>query len=107
ARPIREYGGGTLLAHILGHVAPLAPEDAAARTAEGYPLDARLGQSGLELTFERHLRGVPGRTLVRSTAYGRVIDTLAEEPAIPGSDLVLTIDLAFQQRAEDALARGI
>jgi penicillin-binding protein 2 len=107
ASPIRQYGGGGLLAHLLGHVGPIAREEIAAYAAAGYPLDARAGQSGLELTYEQALRGVPGEQLVRATNYGRTLSVLRDTPPRAGADLVLAIDLELQRATHDALNAGI
>lgn len=107
ANPIREYGGGDLLAHVLGHVAPITAEDATEYEAAGYALDSRVGASGLELSYERLLRGVPGSQLVRSTNYGRTLAVLSEQRAEAGADLLLSVDLDLQRRVRDALQAGI
>lgn len=107
AAPIRQYGGHDLLAQVLGHVAPITPEQAAEYAAEGYPLDARVGVAGLELSYERTLRGVPGHQLVRATNYGRTLSVLTEQPPEAGADLVLSVDMQLQRQVRDVLQAGI
>ncbi|MSP22709.1 MAG: penicillin-binding protein 2 [Dehalococcoidia bacterium] len=103
----RQYAGNELLAHVLGHVAPIAADEVAAYAAEGYALDARAGQSGLELSYERMLRGVPGEQLVRATNYGRTLSVLRDTPPQAGADLLLSIDLELQRATRGALDAGI
>ena len=105
--PVRQYGGGDLLAHVLGHVAPLTAEEAPEYARLGYPLDARFGASGLERSYEAALRGRPGRQLVRSTNYGRPLSVLSETPPEAGADLVLAVDMRLQRETRDALVSGI
>ena len=107
ASPARRYAGNELLAHVLGHVAPIAGEDIPAYAAAGYAMDARAGQSGLELAYERVLRGVPGEQLVHATNYGRTLSVLSDTPPEAGADLVLSIDLELQRASRDALDAGI
>jgi penicillin-binding protein 2 len=107
ATSAREYNGQELFAHILGHVGPIPPDEIASYAANGYALDARTGQSGLELSYERTLRGVSGRQLVRATNYGRTLAVLSETPPQAGADLVLSIDLELQRATRDALQAGI
>ncbi|MCC6237768.1 MAG: penicillin-binding protein 2 [Dehalococcoidia bacterium] len=105
--PMRQYGGGDLLAHVLGHVAPLTEEEAPEYAQLGYPLDARVGASGLERWYEAVLRGRPGHQLVRSTNYGRPLAVLSETPPEAGADLVLSVDMRLQHETRDALVNGI
>jgi penicillin-binding protein 2 len=107
AAAVRQYTGGELLAHVLGYVAPIPPEELGDYVREGYALDARAGRSGLELAYERLLRGVPGQQLVRATNYGRTLAVLNDTPPEPGADLVLSIDLELQRATHEALRRGI
>ena len=107
AAPAREYGGGNLLAHILGYVGAIDAEDSEEYLNRGYPLNAQVGRSGLELSYESQLRGTPGRALYVSDPAGRVLDTLGEVPAIPGADVILSIDLDLQRATTEALEAGI
>ena len=106
-RPVRVYEGGELLAHVLGHVAPIPSEEVERYLDAGYQLDARAGQSGVELTHEDELRGAAGSRLVLADAAGRELLRLGEVEPEPGADLVLSIDLELQRAASAAVARGI
>ena len=106
-RPVRVYEGGELLAHVLGHVAPIPAEEVERYLAAGYELDARAGQSGVELTHEDELRGEAGSRLVLADAAGRELLRLGEVEPQPGADLVLSIDLELQRAATAAVARGV
>ena len=106
-RPMRVYEGGELLPQVLGHVAPIPAEEVERYLAAGYELDARAGQSGVELTYEDVLRGEAGNRLVLADAAGRELLRLGEVEPRPGTDLVLSIDLELQRSAAAAVARGI
>jgi penicillin-binding protein 2 len=76
-------------------------------TDAGYPLDARVGRSGVELTYESALRGQPGKELISAEPSGREIAQLGSVSPQPGTDLVLAIDTRLQQAVQDALRDGI
>ncbi|MEZ4501210.1 MAG: penicillin-binding protein 2 [Dehalococcoidia bacterium] len=107
AQAQREYGGGDLLAHVLGYVGPIAAGEAETYLEAGYRLDARVGLGGVELTYEDALRGVPGEDLVVADAAGHPLRALEERPPEVGADVVLSIDLDFQRAVRDALLDGI
>jgi len=60
------------------------------------------GLEGLEATHDRVLRGRPGTMLLERAPGGLAISSGARElvPALPGADLVLTIDREIQHVAE-------
>jgi penicillin-binding protein 2 len=64
----------------------------------------RIGRSGIENAFERHLRGEWGGQQLEVNAAGQVQRVLGDKQAKPGKDLRLTIDLELQKTAEKALA---
>ncbi len=107
ASAVREYLSGELLAHVLGYIGPIRPEQVQALQRDGYPLDARVGQAGVESTYERALRGGAGITLVSTDPAGRELAHLGSTAPTPGADLVLSIDLPLQRAAQDALRDGI
>lgn len=68
------------------------------------------GREGVEAAQEESLRPRPGRALCRVDAHGRAVDgaRLAQEgEAIPGRDLQLTIDAAYQGILEEELATAM
>ena len=105
--PRRVYGGGDLLAHMIGYVGPITAEQADAYLDAGYRLDAFVGRSGVELTYETELRGEDGQRLVIADPIGRELRSLGADPARGGADLMLSIDLRMQRAATEALAKGI
>lgn len=62
-----------------------------------------VGLSGIEEAYDTILRGTDGSRDVEVDSHGRVVGNLGREPAIPGKDLKLTIDLDIQRAAERAL----
>lgn len=67
------------------------------------------GLSGLEMQYDRWLRGEPGSVMMQRDALNRTRAS-AEYPRIDpkdGLNLELTIDAEYQQVAEEELARGV
>jgi penicillin-binding protein 2 len=105
--PRRSYPHGQLAAHVLGYTGEITPElldDPAHAGAE--PGD-QVGMAGVERSYERTLRGVPGRRELEIDAAGDVVRQISERLPQPGADLQLTIDLDVQRLAERALADGL
>lgn len=103
---MRNYPNGELAAHVLGYIGELNAEDLAKKEAEGYRLGDVMGQSGIEATYEKTLRGTWGGQQVEVDGAGRVLRILGEKPSRPGNDVVLTLDLDLQKAAEKALGDG-
>ena len=67
-----------------------------------------LGQEGLELTFDAHLRGTPGQKRVIKDRLKRVVEGIETLRAPqPGKDLVLSIDRRIQYHAYRALKTAV
>lgn len=106
--PVREYLSGSLTAHLLGYMGPIPKEYVEDYEAEGYQPNDQVGLAGLELTFEKALRGRDGRRNIEVDVNGREVRTVGDIfPSAPGHNLVLTLDLDLQQLMEDALRRGL
>ena len=106
-RAMRRYSGGGLLGHVLGHVGPITAESADEYLSEGYRLDERVGQSGIEAVYESELRGELGRRIILADPTGREVEQLAQIDPVAGADLVLSIDLDLQRATAAALERGL
>ena len=107
ATPQRVYLGGELVAHFIGHVGAIDATEVETYLGNGYPLDATVGRSGLELVFEEPLRGEPTRRLVVADPSGRVLSDLSQLASRPGADIELSIDMDLQRVTADALAIAI
>jgi penicillin-binding protein 2 len=100
---LRHYPHGRLGAHVLGYTSGITEEEYERLQPEGYRIRDRVGRSGVEKAFERHLRGEWGGQQVEVNAAGQVQRILGDKPARAGKDLRLTLDLPLQQAAEKAL----
>lgn len=90
--PSRIYPAGPVAAHVTGFV----------------NIDGD-GQEGLELVYDTQLRGTPGHAEYERDRAGRVIPQGYTNivPAIPGLDLVTTIDLPLQYQAQEACVSAV
>lgn len=92
-------------AHILGHVGSMsAAQWETYKNIEGYQMDAKIGQSGLEKAFEEYLHGVDGVRKDTVAADGTLISSVWVEKPQAGANVELTIDINLQRIAEDQMA---
>jgi len=106
-KPVRAYPHGSLAAHVVGYMAEIDEETLSRLEAQGYEPGDRVGVSGLEGWGERYLSGTRGGTLAIISPDGRIVWTLAERPAEPGSSIYTTLDVDLQRAAESILGRWV
>lgn len=99
----RYYPYGELLTHVLGYVGRLDADDLATIDAGNYRGTTMIGKIGIEKYQETQLHGTSGFERVETNVSGRVLKVVERQDAVPGTDLVLSIDVAVQQAAWDAL----
>ncbi|MDI9548786.1 MAG: penicillin-binding protein 2 [Chloroflexota bacterium] len=103
--PVREYVTGDLMSHILGFMGPIPAAAAQDYRERGYTNpNEKVGLNGLEFTYQRELRGIPGYKNIEVDILGREMRTVGEvaEP-VPGLNLILNIDRRLQQVMQDEL----
>ena len=106
----RAYPDGTLGAHIFGSVGEINEEQLKEARYKGLLPGDEIGQSGVEDTYDRYLRGRPGLTRIQVNALGEPTPNgrLLAKPPAPGDNLKLTIDQNVQEAGEAAMAeRGL
>ena len=91
-------------AHVLGYTGLITPETWERYKELGYPMNATVGQAGVELSFEERLHGVSGTRLMELDEDGNIISQQWQKEPEPGENVVLTLDIAFQSTVEDILA---
>ena len=67
-------------------------------------LGDRVGQSGIEYSYDRFLRGKNGANRLQVDALGTLEGELAQRQPVQGRDLRLTVDLDVQAAGQSALA---
>ena len=103
---LREYNT-TYAPHILGYTGAMSAEQYERYQDLGYPLNAIVGQSGVEAAFEELLHGVDGEAEITRTSEGIVTSTTYTKTPKPGNNIYLTLDIELQAAAEATLANYI
>jgi len=108
ARWVREYPQGVSAAHVVGYIGRIADNDIEELDRAGQLGNYRgtevIGKKGIEKTWEEQLHGRTGLEEVEVTAGGRPMRTLRRIDPVPGSDIMLSIDMGLQKVAEEAFA---
>jgi penicillin-binding protein 2 len=103
----REYPFSPVASHVVGFLGAIRESELEYYRNLGYDPDARVGQFGVEQTYESVLRGTPGYVKYEVDSRGRILRQLERREPIPGNDIQLTIDLDMQQFTERALQTQI
>ncbi len=104
-QPKRHYPHGKTASHILGYVGEITDVELQHLSQEGYRAGDTIGKSGVEKSFEEHLRGKDGGKQVIVNACGYQVDVLGCKEPLAGNDLRLTIDYRIQEIVEDVIGR--
>ncbi|HEU5287322.1 MAG TPA: penicillin-binding transpeptidase domain-containing protein, partial [Candidatus Limnocylindria bacterium] len=104
ATRVRAYPTG-LASQTLGYLTEASEAEAAKKSARGVQAGDMIGKagSGLESTLDDVLGGTYGWRLAIIEPNGSPVETLGETAAVPGQDVVLSLDVAVQRAAETAL----
>jgi len=103
---VRNYPFGDLAAHLLGYVGEISDQEL--KSSKGYVLGDKVGQAGIESSFDKELRGQPGLEQLRVDSLGRPISPIEQRtPVTPGYAVRLTLDAKLQRAAQKAIVSGI
>jgi len=103
----RHYPHGSLAAHVLGYVGEINDKELEPRKNQGYRGGDTIGKSGVELAYEKELRGEPEVEKLQVDSRDRVLRSLGKQPGVPGHDVQLTIDIDVQVLAEESLLQAL
>ena len=107
---VREYPGGDSAAQALGYLQPITSAELSANKnlrVTGFSGVDLIGRDGLEATYDSQLRGTPGVREVAVDSQGQVTGVAHEQPPVPGSNLVTSLDANVQSDVEKALHNAI
>ncbi len=99
----RHYPFADAMAHPIGYVGAVAPEDLSDNPALAHP-GVQIGKAGLENLAEAELRGVAGKKQVEVNASGRQIRELSRQSAHHGATCHVTIDGELQAAGYERLS---
>jgi penicillin-binding protein 2 len=108
-QPQRRYPDNGSLAHVVGYVGEISPEQLKQQSYKDKGLKPGdiIGLSGVEQVYDDYLRGTDGYREVVVDSRGRIQDEIETVAPIPGRDLVTTIDLDLQKAAEEQLWNSV
>ena len=104
---LRDYPLHDLAAQLFGTIGPISPQEFHEPRFHGVPQNAIIGQSGLEWSYDRYLRGVDGADRVEVDSLGRFRAYLSQRSPIPGHSLKLSLDLNLERAGVRALQQAI
>jgi len=103
-RTVREYNY-PYAAHVLGYIAIADKKNIESDTY--YTRGDHIGKTGIERSYEHHLRGEKGVEILLRDAHGRVKgkyeNGIHDVDPIPGKNLTLSLDIKLQAYAEELL----
>jgi penicillin-binding protein 2 len=95
--------GANSLAHVLGYTGKISSQELAELNGDYSPIDY-IGKMGIEYSWEKELKGIPGKKNIEVDALGRQKKIINEEAAVDGANLQLSLNLDLQQKAEEVAA---
>lgn len=122
ARLFRQYPFGNATAHVIGYIGRISEheqqhiDDRSNKNnndpkhydprlnASNYKNTKHIGKIGVEQSYEIELHGLTGFEKIEVTAGGKPIRTLSRTQAMPGNNLVLSLDVHLQEIAEQAFS---
>ncbi|MDR2240183.1 MAG: penicillin-binding protein 2 [Zoogloeaceae bacterium] len=106
ARLFRQYPQGALASHALGYIGRVNDRDLELienhDQSDNYRGTEHYGKAGLEQKYEFELHGRTGFEKVEVDAGGRAVRMISRTAALPGNNLILTLDAGLQAVAEKA-----
>ncbi len=113
--PLRRYPTGKVTAHVVGYIGRINAAELKANNPDprsGQPVryleSDRIGKVGAEAAYEEILRGQLGLAEIQVDASGHPVGAPRSlQEAIPGHDIVLTLDTDLQENAAQILQQGI
>ena len=95
------------LSHIIGYEGKLNQQEYDDLSSSGYLLNDRIGKSGIELSYEKYLRGKHGKKQVEVDSQGKEKKIIAKEDPERGKSIILSIDLELQNKLEELLRNAL
>src|SRR5262249_29986669 len=105
---LRHYNSQALAAQVLGYAGEISSSQLKTKARDGYRPGDKIGQAGVEASYDTYLRGVAGEAELRVDSLGRKrSDFVPRRVPEAGNAIRLTLDAQLQRAAERAFAFGI
>lgn len=98
---IRDYQNAEYFSHIIGYTGRVDQGDM--KNDDYYEPTDFTGKDGLEVFYEKTLRGKRGYEKTEVDSRGKIVSILNKTEAEPGQSLILSIDANLQRKVQDAL----
>ena len=102
--PLRSYPLGIGAAHVLGHVGEVTDKQSEQEGFAGIEPGTVVGQTGLELQYNRELMGKDGVRRIIVNSRGVEVTEAGRVGPVDGPSAVLTLDLDLQKAFDGAMA---
>lgn len=96
--PIRSYIDSPQFSHLLGYAGIVSSGELDNLKDEGYQPTDYVGKFGIELAYEKYLRGINGQNQIEVDARGNPINVLGQIEPQSGNILELNIDKGLQEQ---------
>jgi penicillin-binding protein 2 len=106
-QPKREYRNQGMACHSLGYLGEINDVQIKSGKFSTYKIGDYLGKCGVELAWEKYLRGKRGFRRIEVDAYGRELGQLDSVFPTPGANVYLTLDSRMQREAEACLEEKV
>lgn len=93
--------------HILGYVGPLTDSDLSGANGRSYFRSESIGKAGLEIKYDKYLRGTPGIKTFIVDRKEAVTSTSQNTKPVSGDHLITSIDVRLQAATEKVLADAV
>jgi penicillin-binding protein 2 len=104
---LRAYPHHELAAQVFGYVGQINADELKQAHYKGVPQGTVVGQTGLEYTYDRYLRGKPGADKIEVNALGQTKRYLPEREPKQGKNLLTSLDLGVLKAGHRALEEGM
>ncbi len=106
---LRKYPEHTLAAQLLGNVGQVSPGQLKEARFRGVRQGTVVGKGGIELAYDRYLRGRDGARRLQVDALGQFTGEIARARRDPqaGRQIKLSLDLGLQRAGQGALQRAV
>ncbi len=102
-KPKRQYIYQKSAAHLLGYMSEISPMELKSERNHGSRPGDFIGKFGVEKTYQDYLMGKSGGRQVEVDANGRIVRILKTVASEPGHNIILTLDIRLQKKAEALL----
>ena len=100
---IRNYIDSNYFSNIIGYNGKISESEL--KKYSDYLLNDTIGKNGLELAYEKRLRGIYGKQEIEVDSFGKKIKIIEQEDCKSGDNLVLNIDSELQKKIYNETAK--